>query len=55
MAGHGEDPPTGTTSDVYALFDRAVYRQNGTRQEFAGILFNGSVTAYNKVVAQGLN
>ncbi len=35
--------------------DRAVYRQNGTRQEFAGILFNGSVTAYNKVVAQGLN
>ncbi|BDZ30456.1 GH25 family lysozyme [Lactiplantibacillus sp. WILCCON 0030] len=34
---------------------RAVYRQNGTSQEFTGVLFNGGNEAYQKLVAAGLN
>lgn len=30
--------------------DRAVYRQNGTRQEFSGVVFNGSSTAFNQLI-----
>lgn len=35
--------------------DRAVYRQNGTSQEFTGMVFNGSNQAYQDLVAAGLN
>ena len=34
--------------------DRAVYRQNGTRQEFTGVLYNGNVDAFNQVIAKNL-
>lgn len=35
--------------------ERAVYRQNGTRQEFSGILFNGSTHQFDQLVAANLN
>lgn len=35
--------------------DRAVYRQNGTSQEFTGVVFNGSNQDYQDLVAAGLN
>lgn len=35
--------------------DRAVYQQNGTRQEFSGLIFNGDLSQYNQVVAESLN
>lgn len=34
--------------------DRAVYRQNGTRQEFAGLVFNGSQKRFEDVIAGDL-
>ncbi|MFB9769793.1 GH25 family lysozyme [Lactiplantibacillus modestisalitolerans] len=33
--------------------DRAVYRQNGTRQEFAGLLFNGSQAQFTRLFGAG--
>ncbi|MFC6294216.1 GH25 family lysozyme [Lactiplantibacillus daoliensis] len=35
--------------------DRAVYRQNGTTQEFTGVVFNGTNQDYQDLVAAGLN
>ncbi|MFC6164561.1 GH25 family lysozyme [Lactiplantibacillus dongliensis] len=35
--------------------NRAVYRQNGTSQEFNGLIFNGNDDAFQKVIAAGLN
>lgn len=35
--------------------NRAVYRQNGTSQEFSGIIFNGNNDAYQTLVSAGLN
>ncbi|VDG23139.1 GH25 family lysozyme [Lactiplantibacillus mudanjiangensis] len=35
--------------------NRALYRQNGTSQEFTGLIFNGNEDAYQKVIAKGLN
>ncbi|MFC6179741.1 GH25 family lysozyme [Lactiplantibacillus daowaiensis] len=34
--------------------NRALYRQNGTSQEFTGLIFNGDETAFQKVIAKGL-
>ena len=35
--------------------DRAVYRQNGTRQEFTGIIYNGTNRAFDDLIAADLD
>ncbi|ETY74846.1 lysozyme [Lactiplantibacillus fabifermentans T30PCM01] len=35
--------------------DRAVYRQNGTSQEFSGVVFNGSASDFQSLIDQSLN